>query len=113
MSRPRQRQKRERKEVSDDDQEPESKDSKKSAFSEEESENKSDSNVIMRLPNIVRATGINRPSKVVRSPYMADIIVEGWIHDLPYICYIVYLSIWFQGFLVRSSVTPQLWAVLV
>ena len=110
MTRPRQRQKRERKEVGDDEQEPES---KKSATSEEESENKSDSNVIMRLPNIVRATVINRPSKVVRSPYMADIIVEGWRHDLPYICYIVYLSIWFQGFLVRSSVTPQLWAVLV
>ena len=31
----------------------------------------------MRLPNIVRATVINRPSKVVRSPYMADIIVDG------------------------------------
>ena len=88
MSRPRQRQKRERKEVSDDDQEPECKDSKKSASSEEESENKCDSNVIMRLPNIVRATVINRPSKVVRSPYMADIIVEGWRHDLPYVCYI-------------------------
>ena len=89
MPRPRQRQKRERKEVSDDDQEPESKDSKKS---EEESENKSDSNVIMRLPNIVRATVINRPSKVVRSPYMADIIVEGWRHDLPSIWYLLYLS---------------------
>ena len=50
-------------------------------MTEEESENKSDSNVIMRLPNIVRATVINRPSKVVRSPYMADIIVEGWRHE--------------------------------
>merc|ERR1712241_766172 len=50
---------------------------KKSLSSEEESESQSDSNIIMRLPNIVRATVINRPSKVVRSPYMADIVVEG------------------------------------
>ena len=75
MTRPRRRQKRERKEGSDEDKGP---DSKKSVSSAEESEDKSDSNMIMKLPNIVRATVINRPSKVVRSPYMADIVVEGW-----------------------------------
>ena len=83
MSKPtRQRQKRERKKASDDDQEPKKKDSKrnltkKSVSSVEESESQPDCNIIMRLPNIVRATVINRPSKVVRSPYMADIIVDG------------------------------------
>lgn len=33
----------------------------------------------MKLPKFVRATVVNRPSKVVKSPYMADIIVPGKI----------------------------------
>ena len=33
--------------------------------------------LVMRLGEVVRAKVVNRPSKVVRSPYMADIIVEG------------------------------------
>ena len=35
------------------------------------------SRIVMRLQEVVRAKVVNRPSKVVRSPYMADIIVEG------------------------------------
>ena len=107
MTRPRRREKRERKEGSDEDKGP---DSKKSVSSAEESEAKSDSNIIMKLPNIVRATVINRPSKVVRSPYMADIVVEGW---KDYKTPGQVQSLLFQGFLARFSVTPQHWAVLV
>jgi len=33
--------------------------------------------VVMSLPSLLRATVVNRPSKVVKSPYMADIILEG------------------------------------
>ena len=33
--------------------------------------------VVMRIPNFVRATVVNRPSKVIKSPYMADIMVPG------------------------------------
>ena len=109
MTRPRRRQKRERKEGSDDDHD-QGPDSKKSVSSAEESEDKSDSNIIMKLPNIVRATVINRPSKVVRSPYMADIVVEGW---KDYKTPGQVQSLLFQGFLARFSVTPQHWAVLV
>jgi len=32
---------------------------------------------IFKLENVVRATVVNRPSKVIKSPYMADIIVSG------------------------------------
>ena len=35
------------------------------------------SKIVMSLPKLLRATVVNRPSKVVKSPYMADIIIEG------------------------------------
>lgn len=34
-------------------------------------------NVVMKVTNFVRATVVNRPSKVIKSPYMADILVPG------------------------------------
>lgn len=33
--------------------------------------------IVMSVPSLLRATVVNRPSKVVKSPYMADIILEG------------------------------------
>ena len=33
--------------------------------------------VVLRLENVVRARVVSRPSKVVKSPYMADIMVDG------------------------------------
>jgi len=33
--------------------------------------------IVMTLPSLLRATVVNRPSKVVKSPYMADIMLEG------------------------------------
>ena len=36
-----------------------------------------DMNIVLRLPNVMRAKVVSRPSKVVKSPYMADIIVDG------------------------------------
>jgi len=34
-------------------------------------------NVVFKVGNFVRATVVNRPSKVIKSPYMADILVPG------------------------------------
>jgi len=33
--------------------------------------------VVMNIPGMMKATVINRPSKVVKSPYMADIMLDG------------------------------------
>ena len=35
--------------------------------------------IVMSVPSLLRATVVNRPSKVVKSPYMADIILEGLV----------------------------------
>jgi len=35
------------------------------------------SRIVMRIPSLLKASVVHRPSKVVKSPYMADILVEG------------------------------------
>ena len=36
--------------------------------------------IVMSVPSLLRARVVNRPSKVVKSPYMADIILEGLVN---------------------------------
>lgn len=62
--------------------------------------------VVMSIKGMVRAVVVNRPSKVVKSPYMADIIVEGSTEEV--LCHSPALGC--AGLIVQGSnvlVTPK------
>jgi len=62
--------------------------------------------IVMKIPSLIRATVVNRPSKVVKSPYMADILLPG--ASEPQLCHSPALGC--SGLIVPGSqvfVTPK------